>query len=342
MPTGIRQDALFAGNQTAGQQRQYTYNRGHLNGILIMMGTGGNSLENRLTIKRRVGDQVINLLPNVRINDLRRVSAIEYGYDNRSDPWKQLKTLLRAQVPAITDANWASTIEAVCGPTETLFTVFVPLGSIYLGTDSELDITLNVDPALAAPCPFQFYAISSDRVPDYNLTLDYSINLEQWHRGVESLYLVSRDASDLFGRTFTLGAPDLQVLVQDDDRETISDFYGYLAATNALGMVEGRVMGEILRIYQVRDPLPADVFMKVTGSWAQYVTPLVRRKVVSAPTVSANTVREVQSLAQRVEQLERTAPDVARALRHAGEIAKAEDLKAIAAAGAASNAVQAA
>lgn len=346
----MRQELHFGGTYGPNAVKNYTIGRGHLNGLLFTM--DNESAEHRLTIKRRVGKNVHLLVPNVRMIDLRRVSSIEYGYDFAGDGIiASLRELLTtdpdgagAGAAYCTGARFDALVGNIFGGVAGGVMVYVPLGSIYNGSESELDITFTADAATpAGGHQVSMYGISRERVPDFMLQTDYSLQLEETHRSVDALYLVTKKATGNDGAFLNnLGrTPDLTVQLTDDDTSTLTNYSGLSAATNIFGAVESHINSSILVLYRRRDALPAEVFAKVSGTDSALVNLLVRRIIVDQGATSANTYEELKSLRERVQLMETRHPDVAKALRHAGEIAKSSDLAAVEAAVAQSNAADA-
>ena len=110
------------------------------------------------------------------------------------------------------------------------------------------------------------------------------------------------------------------------------DAAGLLASSFLFGSPSAFATQRLTRIYRKRDPLPADVYVKV-----QNVVPtiglngiylVVVRNVYDVSSTSQNTVSEGEALAERIAKLEQRDPGTATALRHAGQIVKSETLAA--------------
>ncbi|HEY0971180.1 MAG TPA: hypothetical protein VGE02_09455 [Gemmatimonadales bacterium] len=332
----MRQELLFRGNFAPGSIKNYTLGRGHLNGLLVY--STANSPETRITVKRRVGKNTHLLVPNFRARDLRRISAIEQGYDYTTDNiFAGIGALLVSKAVA-TQAEVDASFGKPYGTIMPASMFYIPLGSIYNGSDSEIDITVACDKGWTKPETVAFYAISRDRVPDFMLQTDYSLLQEETHRSVDSLFLVGAEHTVPFETLDPSNIPDLTIQVTDDDSSSITDWVGMHAATQLFGMVESHQLTDIMVLYRKRDAIPADVFAKISGADASKVALVVRRIIFDQQQLSTHTLEELKSLVGRVQKLEQVAPDVAKALRHAGEIAKANQLASVAAEVAASNA----
>jgi hypothetical protein len=321
----MRQDLLFGGTYAGGAVKNFTIGRGHLNGLLFQVGR--NSSDTFLTIKRRVGRNTILLVPNVRVRDLRRISSIEYGYDHGADAVAEgINGLLKAKIPAsFTQADWDVYVTGNAGSTNITPMIYVDLGSIYLGGESELDITVTTDQAWGATqYPVRCYAITRERRPDFMLQTDYSLQLEETHRGVDALYLVGVDQGTYLN---SLGrVPDITVQLQDDDQSTLTDWQGLYCATNIFSAIEAHAQPDTLVIYRQRDALPADVFCKVMGADSNLVRLIVRKRVYSPSQVSSNTLEELRTLQARTARLEAMDPGTAKALRHTGALDQSSTL----------------
>lgn len=329
----MRQSLLFGGTYAPGEVKSHTAQRGHLNGLLFIF--ENNSADNRLTVTRRVGRNTHLMVPNFRVRDLRRISNVEFGYDFTSDGViarlnEGMKAKLTAAGSVWTQADFDNYVQSVYGLVNGATMIYVPLGSIYLGDSSELDISFSCDKAWAQSYPVRCYAISNERRPDFMYQTDYSLQLEQTHRNVDALYLVTKahtgQANSHMNWLAPVRTPDITIQLVDDDEATLSDWSGHYAATNIFGRVEAHQTSEIAILYRRRDVLPAEVFAKITGNDAGLVELVVRRVVFDQGQVSANTLAELKQLTGRVAKLESSNPDAAKALRHAGEIGKSSQL----------------
>ena len=321
----MAQELIFSGVVAQGAQRQYTLSRGHVNGLLIRTAYDAGST---LTIKRRVDSKVLTLCSQFRLLDLRRIASLEYGLDYRSDVASVIRqALVTKALMTAAEFNTAFTNAGLGSPDAHPF-IYVPLGSMYLGSDSEIDITFTADSSASwgAGQDVRFYAFDNERVPDFSFQYDTVQNLEQQHQAVESLWLSHANNTNFIASiTAAGGSYDLGVDYDDGDGMRNTDIHGLMAESNVFYNVESRQVSDVAAIYRNRDAIPRNVFLRVKGANTADARVIARRKVYTEAT-SRNTIKELDELAKRTAQLEATNSDLALQLRHAGELQKATDL----------------
>lgn len=325
----MRTEMMTRKNIVASDTYQTTLSKGHLNGFIVVS-TNPDFGASKITIKRRNSQGPTTILASaLPVDALARISDIERGFSyNTSRGLQKMLTELAAT------SSQVANVEAVTGELG-LHMFFIDLGSIYLGSTSELDFSVAVDATLATGA-YAVYRVTYAKTPDRMLQYDTSFDFEGTHHNVESIFFVYGNGSSIINvDDATLAQSgvlnDVTVQTEDGVDSLITDLQGAFAATCIFGEYSGTLDQKVTKIYQKPDALPTTVYCKVAFSGGVSGVYLVVRKIVfDAQATSNNTVTEAVKLAQRTAQLEATDPATARALRHAGEILPSGEIAAAA------------
>ena len=333
----MRIETATRGTFTAGQTINHTIGKGHLNGLLFM--STSNSHDASITIRRRGKAETRVLAANLRMSEAFRISDLDFGYNLKFHGFLQkiYADLKAAAVTGFTtDTKLQTEYETAFGQVGVHF-YYVDLGSLYLGDDSELAVTLQIGAGMSAGA-FGMWTVSAERRPDFMLQYDVVTDFDATHNDVDAIFLCNTGSEAQFFKvdevTRLITSEDaVAVQIEDHNGSYLTDLMGLYTATNVFSEVEGLLDQRVTVIYRRPDPLPARVYCKVTGlvsSGGQDWRLVVRKFVVDERLVSANTIDEAGRLAARLAELERTRPAVAKALRHAGLAVKSTSVAAAA------------
>lgn len=332
----MRTDLIQRGTYTAGQTINYTIGKGHLNGLMFL--STSNSLDATLTLRRRGVRETKVLANNLRISEAFRISDLEFGYNYKyGQMFEQLYADLKAAAVTgfTTDTKLESTYEGTISGEMGLYFYYVDLGSLFLGTDSELVINFQVGSTMTAG-NYGIWSVSARRVPDFMFQYDVVTDFDSTQRNVDAIYLGNTGTKATFlevNDSTKLISYEAATTVQLEDHNGpyISDLTGMLCATLIFGQTEGFADQRMVLLYKRPDSLPATVYCKVTGlpvgggeDWRL----IVRRFVADDLYVSTNTIEEATLFTRRLAELEQRDPALAKALRHRGDVPSSTTLAA--------------
>jgi hypothetical protein len=294
------------------------------------------AIEDRITVKRRTEQGTHVMVANQQLGDFVSISALERGYDSRdAQPLLDMVNMLVAKAVVTMDDYREHMEDSVGGAGKTVF--YIDLGSLYLGAESELEITVHLSGAAGLDADGQpvtatelyCYAVSNIRTPDRMHVYDASHDYEAMHSQVDSVFLVPKNPAHHMLSWGPQKIYDLTVQITDSEGQWLTDTRGLFSATNIFEMVESRPSTQAFTLFRRQDAIPAQIYCKVMGEDAPK-TRLVFRKVrFDQSVLSRNTAAELTKLRVRVEELERRDSETAKALRHAGELSKSSDLAVV-------------
>ena len=337
----MRQELIFRGSFSTGDVKFHTIGKGHLNGLLFY--SSDTDPGYTVTIKRRTEHGTHVLCANMKAKDIQAISHLEGGVDEGSSRATEALGSQLVTKAVITQAEY-DIVRAISGD-QGMHAVHLDLGSLYLGRQSELEITVNFS-NFEVGRVFAAYAVSVAKEPDQMYQYDVTADLEATHNNVDAVFLTSADGTNLIevaaDGTGALISPDLTLQLEDSDSAWLTDILGLFVSTNVLAGIEGAASSRIFQLYRRPDALPAEVFVKLMGTDTNKVRLIVRRSKFDQRITSDQTVEELTKLRQRVEKIEREQPELAKALRHAGAAVKSEQLEQVEKAAKATNAADAA
>lgn len=336
----MKVDQIIRQNYAAGTTAQKTIGRGHLNGLLLM--ASGSIAGLTVTVKRRMNNGKVHVLASaLTVGTLGRISDLEFGYSSTTGKAIQgIYTALIAKAGAVAGTPAGATgyfAAADLTSFETsygelgLTIAFLDLGSLYLGNEGELDVSVAMGSAVGTGM-LAVYTVSRLREPDKMFQYDLSFDWEATQKRVDSVYYGGLGGSGILATDDTtfLATAESSVVMQYDDGEgtVICDVLGMYLATVVFSRAEAIVDQVFVKVYQRTDVVPRDVYLKVTGYDAANHFILIKRVLYDNEVLSAHTVIEGKNLAARIAELEASDPATAQALRHAGAIVRADAVRA--------------
>jgi hypothetical protein len=229
----------------------------------------------------------------------------------------------------------------------TAFTI--PLGHITLTGGQILEVTVDVAAMKAQPNPNQsgsFYpqprgrveilTVARKAVLDTLITYEITRDIESQQPCVRELYLCGRNNVSLFNNSqagqasgvYGLPVPmDVTIKINGDGGDTEATLNAYSAMTFIYGQITNP-SGNLIRLFQDFEKLPASVYVKVFGDDAEKSELLVIREESIPHMVTASITSAMDTEQKRVENLEQNDPARAKALQQAGVIGTSEAIAA--------------
>lgn len=335
----MRIERLFNTAAVPGGTFNHTVSRGHVNGLIVSSGWSFNNGD-RITVQRRTDRKTHILASAFPMMSLLALSGLENGLNSQaSNAVGELVLQLAGEhadateYKALTEGEYNAFISRVGRAHGQYF--YIPLGSLYLGKDSELDLEFVFGGSRGANQTIDVYAVrQGDLRPDVMLQYVQTTDLERHYANTDGIFVARRDLAPLDQLTMSGGVvnqvfTDFDVYLEEQgESATLVDSKGVLAATNLFSKSEFTAQSHILQIYKSPDGLPRQVFCRISGANQGDIQLTHRLFLYDQPLVSRNTAEELDKLLARVEKLEREQPELAKALRHSGQVAKSEDLAA--------------
>lgn len=318
----MRVTTVYSGAPAASSSVSFQVQKGHLNGLLILK---GKQSADTVTIQRQGTGRTHVLAANVRLEELRGITELEGGYSNFTSTVIQEVLDLLVTKTTITDAE-REAVESNTGIELKVPMFYVDLGSVYAAS-GRVDVTFNLGSDHSGT--FNVYAVSYAKLPDCMIQYNVSTDWESTHRGVDSIFL-SRNGGQPVAlddpSTYTFTALDFTIQIEDHEETFLTDIFGAFAGSNLIG--ESEVAAQrLLKLYSSPDQLPADVFVRCTGTGVDSNFRLViRKRVWDEAILSANTLAEAASFRQRLQAFEQADPVAAKAMRHAGLLPKSYEV----------------
>jgi len=312
----MRNELLIGGNLARSQNHAVKIGRGHLNGLVVLVDR--MTAEDRITIQRRTPRKTEVLLQNVPLFQLAAVSSVEIGYDSKAyEPIKDLAALIVTK-GTFSAAEFNSNVREPNALSDRV-AFYIQLGSLYLGQDSELDISLTLGAGGSGGTePLYIYRFSGAKLPDFMVQLDVVSDFDAHHPNVDKVFLVSKTMDDaLMSHTV---ARSIDVKVEDHEGPYLTDVRGLYLCTNLFETVEAMSRADIFEVYQRPDELPAQVHIKVSGADAALAQLLVRKLVFDRSLIAHHNLRNTELLSARLKALETAQPEVAAAMRESNLI----------------------
>jgi uncharacterized protein (UPF0335 family) len=323
----VKIDKLFTHGFDRANQSQTSKNfgRGQFNGLFFTYPTGAYK-EDRVTIKLRHERGVDVLANRLPIGHIAAISELQGGFV-RAGLTETMRLLIGKLVDTSLAGGAADKTIIKKSFSNTMDCFALDLGNITLG-ESELEVTLDtVGTGVANPQSIDVYTYNLGVKPDYLKVYDFSHDLEQGHRLVRDAFLVPRSVNDMLYDSDAMSFLDLDIQMDTGKYTYLTDLMGVCISTALFSKVEDSIPNDIARLYSETDALPADCYVKITGSDAPKVSLLfIKEKIVPSAT-SKSTLGNLEALISRIEKLERESPEIAKAYRHAGAIKKSQELK---------------
>lgn len=294
-----------------------TIGRGHTNGIYI--NAWRNDIELTVRYRHKQGNTVI--VPGITLGVFRDLS--DYMFGAGGDQPDEISILMEVIKDAIiagagTDISQNASYLAVQGWRSDAVgkPMRIDFGSIYLADGEEIVIDLKSPVATRIAVS----TFSDSRTPHEVLT-----------------YEMVQDANSNYGQAqaiFAFAAKkgifdyDLKYKVSDSYDSLFTNQSDLFTASRLLGQYEFIGRPDFVQVWSNSTAIPDTVSVQISGADAKTTQLLVIRKELIQAAVSANTILEAERTIQRMDKLERTEPEVAKALRHSGVVGKASDMKA--------------
>lgn len=219
----------------------------------------------------------------------------------------------------------------------------IPLGHITLAGGQVLEVTIDVAPLEAQPNPnggflppqrgkVEILSVARKAKLDTLITYEVTRDLESEQPNVREVYLCGRNNISLFNNapqaSGVYGLPDpmdVQVKIKGDMGDTEAGLNAYSAVTFIYGQITNP-SGNLIRLFQDFESLPASIYIKVYGEDAEKSEVLLVCEKSIPHMVTSSLTAQMDVEQKRIENLEQNDPARAKALNQAGVIGKSADI----------------
>lgn len=201
------------------------------------------------------------------------------------------------------------------------------LGMLHLG-ETELVIELEFGSVSEGTVENRIcvYTYLNDESTDYQLKYNITKDRDGRLKDTSSIYAFPTAKKDLMGRVIK----DVEYTIDTETVGTIrQDVFGAIMSTQIFGAYESVYGGLITELYTINDAIPEDLYLRYMGVDADKVSILHVQKILNSRSVSMNTLSQMEELINRISKLERTKPEMAKALRDSGATVRSEDLEEV-------------
>lgn len=346
-----------------GDSVPFQLSRGHINGLMIVQTDGvplsAPLVDYSLTLRRRSQRGSRVLVSSTSLSKLNAISGASGGLEHNAGGLAQLLDGVGVQLDTLfTGVDAGHTVNAVrssvaeawhkhFGPSGAVSVTYVDLGSLHLGNGSEFEghlTRMGTDNGNFAT--MAVYGVSHRRAPDEMYVYDVALEKDVSHSMLVDAFLMHRDVSEhavfdseasIEAATGLYGVPDVMIQVDTEDGSYVSDMWGILAGQAVRGKHEmGLPFGGYALYASDGVPSAAGVRLKISGADADDFEILARRVEYERSATSRSTLRNATRLRERIENIERTDRETAKAMRHAGRISKSSEIRRAEAVGRAS------
>lgn len=280
-------------------QLSFQIGKGHVNSLLLA--TSHLNFNVTIKLKHKVGTGVEVIVGNVPLKLLNSVSNFMHGAASEKHIGEGV-TEEAAELAAVGN---------ICK---------LDLGSIFIESGEQLEVDIV---STTGNADIIVWSVSDDWAPHQIITYLATSDLNVNYKYIQSLFAFHG------GNNTQIGQYDVVFQLTDSMGTLFFDYRGAYTASALIGRYEEAPDMNAVCLWANPAPsFPEDLQIQVSGTQAANVTLLAVSRIMIQELTSRNTLSLSEVLTARTQKLERTNPSFAKALRHAGEIVKSEEMRA--------------
>lgn len=314
----MKLDKLFSHsfNREGVSQKIHTLGKGKLTGFLVQ--TDNLFTSDKISVKVRGKERTEVLLNRTEMRFLDSYSNANLGTSYNLGLGRHINQLYEQMVSHVTGFAGGFAFDHFAGE---LDTVYVDVGHITLDlAEVEFKLETALTTGGESSGTYTVYAVHQETKPDFYKQYDITRDRDVVQRQISEIYFVSRTPIYQRGEL----KKDIQFQIDTDEGTMLNDSLGALALTNIFGNIEHHQV-LLATLFREDSPIQGSCRVKIDGQLHDEDHLLFVRKIIPKE-VSTATKNNLQELKTKVEKLERENGELAKRMRHSGDLVTSEEL----------------